>query len=160
MPYPNAPGLADLSTMALGDIAALPAIELLRLQDEADAAIDIVRRAKERLEGAVAQRYAERAGLARAAAGKETGSVRIEDGAVVVVADLPKKVSWDQDRLAAMVMRIRVAGDDPADYVETSYRVPERKFATWPPALRDGFAAARTLATAKPSYRLEPAKGA
>lgn len=161
MPYPsNAPGLADLPIMPLGEIAALPATDLLRLQEEADAAMDIVRRAKERLEGGIAERYRDRADLARAASGKETGTVRIADGAVMVVADLPKKVIWDQDQLARMAARIADAGEDPAEYLEISYRVPERKFTAWPPALRDGFATARTLATAKPTYRLEPAKGA
>ena len=156
----NLPGLADLPDLALSEIAALPAEELLRLQEEAGAAVESARRLKDRLDGAIAQRYAERARLARVAAGKDTGTVRLEDGAVVVIADLPKKVSWDQDALARMAARIRDANDNPADFMEIAYRVPERKFTAWPPALRDGFAAARTVETGKPTFRLEPAKGA
>ena len=154
MPYPsNTPGLADLPIMPLGEIAALPATELLRLQEEAETPpVDIVRLAKDRLEGGIAERYRDRAELARAAAGKETGTVRIDDGAVMVVADLPKKVVWDQAELARMAARIAAADEDPAEYLETSYRVPERKFTAWPSALRDGFARrARSARASRPT---------
>jgi len=57
--------------------------------------------------------------------------VRVEDEGIVIVADLPKKVSWDQDRLAAMAERIRAAGDDPTEYLEIAYRVPERRYGAW-----------------------------
>ena len=46
------------------------------------------------------------------------------------------------------------AGDDPAEYVETSYRISERKYAAWPVSLRDGFEAARTVKAGKPTFRL------
>ena len=32
--------------------------------------------------------------------------------------------------------RIRAAGDDPAEYVETTFRVSERKYGAWPTAIR------------------------
>ena len=73
----------------------------------------------------------------------------------VIVADLPKKVTWDQDRLATMATRIREAGDDPTQYLEIAYRVPERRFGAWPDAMREGFAAARSETTGKPVFRLE-----
>jgi hypothetical protein len=60
-----------------------------------------------------------------------------------VVADLPKRVDWDQDRLAAMVERIRAAGDDPAEYVDIAFKVPERKYAAWPEAIRAGASSPR-----------------
>ena len=91
----------------------------------------------------------------RSAQGKTSGTVRIEDAGVVVVADLPKKVTWDQDRLATMATRIREAGDDPTQYLEIAYRVPERRFGAWPDAMRDGFAAARSETTGQPVFRLE-----
>ena len=71
-----------------------------------------------------------------------------------MIADLPKKVEWDQATLGRMVARIRAAGDDPAEYVETTFRVSERKYAAWPTAIREGFEAARTVKPGKPSFRL------
>ena len=63
------------------------------------------------------------------------------------VADLPKRVEWDQTQLAAMVERIRAAGDDPSEYVEIRFKVPERAYVAWPEAIRQGFERARTVKT-------------
>jgi hypothetical protein len=156
MPHPdNAPRLIDLDRLALGDIAALPPALLLALQDEAAAETARVKRLRDRLEAGIAKRYETAAAAERAAQGKTSGTVRIEDAGVVVIAELPKKVTWDQDRLAAMAERIRAAGDDPTEYLEITYRVPERRYGAWPEAMREGFAAARSETTGKPVFRLE-----
>ena len=102
----------------------------------------------------VALKYGDRAHAARQTAGKDTGTVRFDDGAVTVIADLPKRVDWDQDKLAALVERIRAEGDDPAEYVDVAIKVPERKFAAWPSHIRSAFEDARTVRTGKPSFRL------
>jgi len=80
--------------------------------------------------------------------------VHFDDGDVRVTADLPKKVEWDQTRLADMTRRIAESGDDPRQYVEITYRVSETKFNAWPETLKSAFEAARTVKTGKPSYRL------
>ncbi len=71
--------------------------------------------------------------------------MRFDDGGVTVVADLPKKVEWDQEQLAATVERIRASGDDPAEYVDLAFKVPERKYGAWPGHIRTAFEAARTV---------------
>ena len=156
MPHPdNRPSFNDLADLPLGEIAAFPPDLLLALQEAVLAETARIKRLRDRLEAGIAQRYGDAAAAERTAQGKTTGTVRIFDGDIVVVAELPKKVSWDQDRLASMAERIREAGDDPTDYLEIAYRVPERRFGAWPDALREGFVAARSETTAKPVYRLE-----
>lgn len=71
-----------------------------------------------------------------------------------ISADLPKKVEWDQARLADITRRIAENGDDPAQYVEISYRVSESKYGAWPESLKSSFTLARTLRTGKPGFRL------
>ena len=73
---------------------------------------------------------------------------------MIVVADLPKRVEWDQAQLAALVKRIRAEGDDPAEYVDVAFKVPERKYAAWPTGIRSAFEGARTVKTGKPVFRL------
>jgi len=154
MTISNRISLDELRRMAVGDIAALTAEQLALLQDEA---ADALRRAKttcDWLDGAVALKYGDRAHAARQVAGKDAGTIRFDDGAVTVIADLPKRVDWDQDKLAALVERIRAEGDDPAEYVDVAIKVPERKFAAWPSHIRSAFEDARTVRTGKPSFRL------
>jgi hypothetical protein len=156
VPHPdNAPRFEDLDRLAIGDIAALPPDLLLDLQTAALAETDRVRRLRDRLEAGIAQRYEAASATERARQGKSSGTVRIEDDGIVVVADLPKKVTWDQERLAAMAVQIRNAQKNPADYLEIAYRVPERRFSAWPATLREGFADARSETTGKPVFRLE-----
>jgi hypothetical protein len=151
----NMPTFDGLDRLSIGEIADLPPALLLALQDEAAAETARVKRLRDRLEAGIAKRYEAAAAAERAAQGKTNGTVRIEDEGVVVIAELPKKVTWDQDRLAAMAERIRAAGDDPNEYLEITYRVPERRYGAWPEAMREGFAAARSETTGKPVFRLE-----
>jgi hypothetical protein len=150
----NRPRLGDIPTMPIGEIAALPPDLLALLQEEAEDAAKAARSLADWLHGAIGLRYGDRAAAARRAEGKDTGTVRLDDGEVTVIADLPKKVEWDQATLGRMVARIRAAGDDPTEFVETTFRVSERKYGAWPAAIRDGFEAARTVKPGKPSFRL------
>ena len=155
MPAPcNRPSLDDIRTMPISAVAALPGIHLALLQEDAEAALVAARTLKDRLEGAIALRYADRAAELRREQGKDTGTVRFADGDVVVVADVLKKVEWDQAQLVALVERIRAGGDDPAEYVEVVHKVLERKYAAWPARIREAFAPARTVRTGRPTFAL------
>ena len=146
MPFPqNTPNIDDLINLPAGEIAQLPVELLAAMQREIDAAAKQMKAVTARFSTALEVRYATRAADERQAAGKDTGTIRFDDGDFTVVADLPKRVDWDQDRLAAMVERIRAAGDDPAQYVDIAFKVPERKYAAWPDAIRAGFEPARTV---------------
>ena len=148
MPFPqNTPGIDELINLPAGEIAQLPVELLAAMQREIDAAAKQMKAVTARFNTALEVRYASRATDARRACGKDTGTVRLADGDFTVVADLPKRVDWDQPRLAAMVERIRAAGEDPAEYVETSFKVSERSYAAWPEAIRQGFEPARMVRT-------------
>jgi len=159
MSIPNRPTLNALPNMAVGDIAGLPADQLVLLQEEADEALRFAKLVRDWLDGALALKYGDTAAKARQADGKDTGTVRFDDGAATVVADLPKKVDWDQAQLAALVERIRAEGDEPTEYVDIAFKVPERKYAAWPSAIRAAFQSARTVRVGKPSFKLKPSNG-
>jgi len=151
---PNRPTLDALRQMPVSDIIALPAEHLALLQTDAREALDAAKRMQDWIEAAIALRYEQRAVGARAAAGKDTGTVRFQDGTVEVVVDLAKRVDWDQPRLAALSEQIRAGGEDPGEYVEVSFKVSERAYAAWPERIRAAFEPARTVRTGKPAYRL------
>jgi len=150
--------LDDLTGMETGAVAALPVDELALLVGEAQEALDRAKRIKEWLDGALDLRYGERAAALRRSDGRDTGTARIEDGGFVVIADLPKRVKWDQARLAAIVEQILEAGEDPSEYVATEFKVAERAYGAWPSSIRTAFEPARTVETGKPIYRIEPPK--
>ena len=151
---PNRPQINDVGAMPIADIIQLPAEHLALLQEDASANLEAAKRLKDWIDGAITHRYAERAVNARRTEHKDTGTIRFLDDTVTVVADLPKKIDWDQDLIAEVIERIRAGGDDPAEYVEISFKVPERKYTAWPESIRATFAPARTVKTGKQTFRL------
>ena len=141
-----------MNSQILSQVSSMPATQLSEassdlLQKALIAAMTEVTHAKrqlEHIEQALDMRYAQRAKALRLAQGKDTGVVHFDDGRVRITADLPKKVDWDQTRLAEITRRIAANGDDPSEYVEVSYRISETKFNAWPEAFK---------ACAKPSSR-------
>lgn len=154
MTIPNRITLDNLTTMPVGEIAALPGDQLALLKQDADERLRAAKSLCDWLDGAIALKYGEQAQEARRAEGKDTGTIRLQDGPVTVVAELPKRVVWDQAMLADLVERIRADGADPAEYVDIAFSVPERKYTAWPKDIRQEFEPARTVRTAKPKFRL------
>jgi uncharacterized coiled-coil protein SlyX len=108
MPFPeNTPGIDELINLPVGEIALLPVDLLAAMQREIDAAAKQMKAVTARFNTALEVRFATRAAEVRSASGRDTGTVRFDEGDFTIVADLPKRVDWDQDRLAAMVERIR-----------------------------------------------------
>lgn len=155
----NRPRLEAIRQLPVAEIAQLPAEHLALLQEDATAALDASKRLKEWIDGAITLRFGDRAQAARREAGKDTGTVRFEQDGVTVVADLPKKVDWDHGLIAAVVERIRNSGEDPAQYVDITIKVPERKYTAWPENIRAAFAPARTVKTGKQSITLQLVEG-
>jgi hypothetical protein len=142
-----------------GDLANQSSESLFQLKAQATGWLATAKEVDAWVDKALDLKYSQRARELRLAEGKDTGVVHFEDGPVHISADLPKKVDWDQARLAEIVRRIADGGEDPVQYIAISYRVSETKFNAWPEALRSAFVAARTLKTGKPEYRLSEKKG-
>ncbi|MGB3690919.1 MAG: hypothetical protein WBA02_16645 [Jannaschia helgolandensis] len=73
---------------------------------------------------------------------------------VTVIAELPKRIDWDQALLSQITENIASAGEDPAEFIETKLSVSERKYGALPESWRKGFEPARTVRTGKPKFRL------
>ena len=151
----NLPGLDNVALMPIGEIAALPSEHLAILQDEAHGRLEAAKRLAEWINGAILLKYDERAITALFESGKSTGTVRFDDGDVTVIADLPKKVEWDQKRLAALVAMIGAEGDDPAQYITTEFKISERAYNAWPSRIAKEFEPTRTTRVGKMTIKLE-----
>ena len=156
MTLSNRTTLAQLRDMTALQAAALPIAELAALLDDAAEMKADAKRVSDLLHDALHARFGAAAAAARRTEGKDTGRVRLEEGGFELVADLPKRVEWNQARLAEAVQTLRDWGEDPADYVATELRVPEARFTAWPPRIRALFEPARTVGAGRPTYTLAP----
>ena len=161
MTYPeNTPSVDDMLNMPTGELAQMPVELLAGLQAELAHATKQLKAATARFGTALEVRYATRAAEARRACGKDTGTVRLADGDYTVVADLPKRVDWDQEKLAQIAANIADGGEDPAEFIDSKLAVSERKYGALPEAWRKGFEPARSVKTGALKVTLEPNEAA
>ena len=152
--------LGDIHRMPVGQIAALPSDQLALLREAADQQLTQAKTVSDWLDGAISLKYAERAAECRHDAGKDTGTIRFDDGSVTVIADLAKRIDWDQAKLTQIAENIASSGEDPAEFIDTKLTVSERKYTALPESWRKGFEPARTVRTGKPKYRFDLNGGA
>lgn len=152
----NSVTLAQLNEMDAGQVDSLPLDLIETLLEEVAEQKMFIKNVDDKLFRSLDRRFAEKAATARKADGRDTGTVTIPaGGGYLVKADLPKKVTWNQDRLADAEDKLRNQWEeDPADYITLERKVAESKYTAWPKSIQRLFAPARTVSTGKPSYEL------
>jgi len=153
--------LTQLSSMTIDQAQHLPVADVFLLVEELSRLKQNVKGIDHMMQCLLAEKFGAEATAARSAVDKDTGTVRWPvDNGLTVVADLPKKVDWDQKLLAQAVAELAATGEPIDDYVTTEYSVPESKYTAWPSSLQSIFARARTVGTGKPTFKIEKAKHA
>ena len=145
---------ADLAALSVSELASLSPAQKQEINRNLDEALDWIKKARAKFDAALEQCYGEQARAARLDAGKDFGVIHLNDGPLHVTVDQPKRVSWDQEQLAAIARRIAASGERVEDYLDIEFSVPESRFNNWPAALRAQFEAARTVKPGKAGYRL------
>ena len=145
---------ADIAEMSVSQLAALPPAQKHEIDKNLDAAIDWLKKARAKFDAALDQCYGEQARTALRESGRDFGTAYISDGPLHLKFELPKKVSWDQKQLTEIAERIVTSGEKVEGYLDIKLSVSESRFANWPPALQQQFAAARTVDSGKPSFTL------
>jgi len=82
------------------------------------------------------------------------GDVNIVVGNHKVKVNVPKKVTWDEKRLAAMHKEITASGENPDMYMKVKYDVSETAYKAFPQEVRDYFASARTVTPGNMSVKI------
>lgn len=124
------------------------------LIEDAKAASSRATAVSRMLQGEVEERLKEQIASAFLADGKDTGTVHVLTDGFDVEINRSKKVEWDQSALADLRAQITAANDNPADYIDVTMTVAERKFTAWPEAIQTKFAEARTVKPGSVSVKI------
>ena len=143
-----------LPDLSVSQIAVLSQQELQEFDISLAILASWVKVSRDRMNAALEQRYGEQARAGLLESGRDFGVMHLSDGDLRVTYELPKRVSWDQSLLTKIAERIVAAGERVQDYMDADLSVSESRFNNWPPALKEQFAAARTVKPGKASYRL------
>jgi len=97
--------------------------------------------------------------VVRTQSGKDTGTVDVLVQGVMVKHNVPKKVVWDQEKLAGIKKLIKEHGDEPDYYmdttVKTTYKVAEKVYEKMDPEVRAIFSQAREVRVGDPVITFE-----
>lgn len=145
---------ADLAGMTIAQLVMLSITDFFDAERNVNEAITYLKQLRAKLDAAKLQRYGEQARAALRDSGRDFGTAHVNDGALHVKYELPKKVTWSQAILKEMAERIVASGDKLEDYIDIKLSVSESRYTNWPTALQEQFAAARTVEEGKPSITL------
>ena len=145
---------ADIAAMSVNQLAALPITQKVELDRNITESLDWLKKARAKFDAALDIAYGEQARTALRESGRDFGTTHIDDGALHIKFELPKKVSWNQQQLAEIAERIVASGEKVEGYLDIKLSVSESRYTNWPPALQQQFAAARTVDSGKPSFTL------
>ena len=147
--------LSDVPNIPVGKLSTLPPEQLLSLQEQANQHLQRAKMLKEWLDNSIAFKYRNIAANIRTLDCKDTGTVHFSDGDYRITSVLTKKVEWDQERLKDVVSAIKKHGDNPDEYVDTSYKISETKYTAWPEHIKNIFKPARVLKTGAETFKIQ-----
>ena len=153
-PKPSA-DLADIWHMPIGTIAEMGPDDLLALLQQADDNLRRAKQMKEWLQGVLHHKYESKVHFIRQRLGKNTGRVRLVDEDVTVVADIPKRVSWDQEKLFPIVERLLSEGWDIEQIATPTLKISERQFQSLPYEICHQLREARTVTLGQEVFTLQ-----
>jgi hypothetical protein len=87
--------------------------------------------------------------------GEPYGRIHLILGEMDIEIDTKKKVTWDQEKLAAIAAQIVADGGNLSDYIDIEYTIQEKKWYAWGDNIRGYFADARTVKPQNPSIELK-----
>jgi hypothetical protein len=152
----NAPALASI----VADPDMLKSMDLPYLADLlafADATKKEADDAGKLIKAAVLARLKDPIKAAYDAKGSDTGTVHVVVHGLDFEVNTPKKVEWDQAKLAEVSAKIAAGGDDPSEYIKVERKVEEKAYTSWPSFLRKQFEPARTLKPGNPALTVSEA---
>jgi hypothetical protein len=150
--------LEDLAGINPKVLLDLPIDQLDLLLSEARQAVEAAKGTLDLLTGTVETRFESKAAELRRAKGKDTGIVRVVEGDYEVVADLPKKTTWDQSAIGAALDALDSldVDVDMARLVKVEIKINERAYEALAPEHQAILLPARTVKTGKATYSIKP----
>ena len=148
--------LSELGQLSVAEVALLDAQKLMQLVNASKQALEKAKEDKAKVDAALDYKFQDEVSEMLQSLQQDTGTVNFGRSGIRIKATVPKKVSWDQEQLKTLAKRFADSGADPTEYLDISYKVPEKKYTEWPETIKQSFRPARTLTPGKVSYTLTP----
>jgi hypothetical protein len=144
--------LSILETLSAKEISTLEVYDLMDLSDQIAKLTSHAKELKEKLDDGLNLRFSEAVKNNLRSENKDVGTTRFFDGAFQIVAEVPKKVTWDAEKMEELIKRI--PDEKRKSFVKISYSMEERKYAMLPSEYQTLFKEARTVTLGKTKFQI------
>ncbi|MBX3457007.1 MAG: hypothetical protein KF820_01420 [Candidatus Paracaedibacteraceae bacterium] len=134
------------------EISQLSSEDLRSLMERLTEMAECLKKRKTLLEDGLNLKFSQMAQDKLKLDGRDTGTIRFDDGAYTIVAEMPKKVVWDQEKLETIIDKIPAG--ERKHYAKATYAIDERKYLSWSDDLRKFFDEARSVHLGKPKFQI------
>jgi hypothetical protein len=143
--------LSILETLSAKEIGALAVGDLMGLSDQVAKLVSYAKELKEKLDDGLNLKFSEAVKNNLRSENKDTGTTKFFDGAFQIIAEVPKKVTWDQEKMEELIKR--VPDERRKSIVKISYAIDERKYSELPHEYQELFRGARTITPGKTKFQ-------
>lgn len=145
--------LSTIETSTTKELSELPVHDLADLNEQVVKLVSHAKELKEKLDDAINLRFAETIRNNLHSEHKDTGTTKFVDGGFQIVAEVPKKVTWDAEQMEKILKAI--PEDKRKAIVKVTYTIEERKYSNLPIEYQRMFIPARTVTPGKIRFKIE-----
>ena len=144
--------LATIETMDVKELSRLEICDLADLNDQVAKLVSHTKELKEKLEDALNLRFSEMVQNQLHDENRDTGTAKLYEGGFQIIAEVPKKVTWDSEKIEEIIKTI--SEEKRKAIIKTSHVIDERKYMQLSPEDKLLFADARTVTPGKTKFKI------
>ncbi len=145
--------ISIIETMNTKELSALEIFELADLCEQVAKLLSHAKELKEKLDDALNLRFSETVKENLRLENKDTGTTKFTESGFQIVAEVPKKVTWDAQKMEEIIKTIPES--HRRDYIKTTYSIDERRYANFSYEYQQLFKPARTVTPGKTKFQIK-----
>ncbi len=145
--------LSTIEAMNTKELSSLEVFDLADLSDQVAKLLSHAKELKEKLDDALNLRFSETVKENLRLENKDTGTTKFIDHGFQIVAEVPKKVTWDAQKMEEIIKTIPES--HRRDYIKTTYSIDERRYANFSYEYQQLFKPARTVTPGKTKFQIK-----
>ena len=145
--------ISVIETMNTKELSSLEVFDLADLSDQVAKLLSHAKELKEKLDDALNLRFSETVKENLRNENKDTGTTKFIDHGFQIVAEVPKKVTWDSQKMEEIIKTIPES--HRRDYIKTTYSIDERRYANFSYEYQQLFKSARTVTPGKTKFQIK-----
>jgi len=145
--------ISIIETMNTKELSSLEVFDLADLSDQVAKLLSHAKELKEKLDDALNLRFSETVKENLRLENKDTGTTKFTESGFQIVAEVPKKVTWDAQKMEEIIKTIPES--HRRDYIKTTYSIDERRYANFSYEYQQLFKPARTVTPGKTKFQIK-----